>query len=84
MRIRPFRTLSAPAVLTALALAPTADAAPPAPFGHACAPLDGALVCPTSSDAARVPSFDGGSKADPQAGGAAPVTNAALSVPWPA
>ncbi len=36
-----------------------ASAAPPAPFGHACAPRDGALFCPTADDAARVPSFDG-------------------------
>ena len=40
-------------------LAPAAAAAPPAPFGHACAPRDGALFCPTPDDAARVPSFDG-------------------------
>jgi len=41
------------------ALAPSAAAAPPAPFGHACQPRDGALFCPTADDAARVPSFDG-------------------------
>ena len=46
------------AVLLCL-LAPTAVAAPPAPFGHACAPRDGALFCPTPDDASRVPSFDG-------------------------
>ncbi len=40
-------------------LAPAATAAPPAPFGHACQPRDGALFCPTADDAARVPSFDG-------------------------
>jgi pimeloyl-ACP methyl ester carboxylesterase len=40
-------------------LAPTASAAPPAPFGHACQPKDGALYCPTADDASRVPSFDG-------------------------
>jgi len=40
-------------------LAPPALAAPPAPFGHACQPRDGALFCPTADDAARVPSFDG-------------------------
>jgi hypothetical protein len=57
MRIRRLGALGALAVLTALTLAPTANAAAPAPFGPACAPLDGALVCPTSS--ARVPSFDG-------------------------
>jgi pimeloyl-ACP methyl ester carboxylesterase len=38
--------------------APTALAAPPAPFGHACQPRDGALFCPTADDASRVPSFD--------------------------
>jgi hypothetical protein len=41
-----------------VALAPAAAAAPP-PFGHACAPREGALYCPTASDAARVPTFDG-------------------------
>jgi predicted acyl esterase len=41
-------------------LAPaTAHAAPPLPFGHACAPQDGVLFCPTATDAERVPSFDG-------------------------
>jgi fermentation-respiration switch protein FrsA (DUF1100 family) len=38
---------------------PAASAAPPAPFGHACTPRDGALFCPTADDASRVPSFDG-------------------------
>src|SRR3954451_9851226 len=56
MRTRVLLALSALAVLT---LAPTAAAAPPLPFGHACAPREGALFCPTASDAARVPSFDG-------------------------
>src|SRR6478735_4982952 len=53
---------SAPAVLVVsllAALAPSALAAPPAPFGHACAPSSGALLCATGNDAARVPSFDG-------------------------
>jgi fermentation-respiration switch protein FrsA (DUF1100 family) len=36
-----------------------AQAAPPAPFGHVCAPQNGVLFCPTTSDAERVPSFDG-------------------------
>lgn len=36
-----------------------AQAAPPSPFGHACAPQSGVLFCPTATDAARVPSFDG-------------------------
>ena len=50
-----------PCVVVALcaALAPSASAAPPAPFGHACTPRDGALFCPTADDASRVPSFDG-------------------------
>jgi predicted acyl esterase len=39
--------------------ATTAQAAPPNPFGHPCAPRDGVLFCPTASDADRVPSFDG-------------------------
>jgi X-Pro dipeptidyl-peptidase (S15 family) len=39
--------------------APVAAAAPPLPFGHACAPQDGVLFCPTASDAARVASWDG-------------------------
>ena len=59
MRTRLLPALSALAALAALALASPAAAAPPAPFGHPCAPSDGALLCPTSSDAARVPSFDG-------------------------
>jgi fermentation-respiration switch protein FrsA (DUF1100 family) len=37
----------------------TAHAAPPLPFGHACAPQEGVLFCPTATDAERVPSFDG-------------------------
>jgi fermentation-respiration switch protein FrsA (DUF1100 family) len=45
--------------LSFLALAPAAQAAPPNPFGHACAPQSGVLFCPTASDAERVPSFDG-------------------------
>ena len=36
-----------------------AEAAPPNPFGHACASQDGVLFCPTAADAARIPSFDG-------------------------
>ena len=39
--------------------APPAQAAPPSPFGHACAPQNGVLLCPTASDSERVPSFDG-------------------------
>src|SRR3954452_18998459 len=46
-------------LVAALALAPAAAAAPPRPFGHSCAPVEGALYCPTASDAGRVASFDG-------------------------
>src|SRR3954468_8600525 len=103
MRSRLLLALGALAAL--LTLAASASAAPPAPFGHACAPADGALFCPTVSDAARVASFDGvpldvdvllpptgngpfptiamlhgfgGSKADPEAGGATSTSNAAF------
>jgi len=51
------------AVALALAVAglitPAAEAAPPNPFGHVCAPQSGVLFCPTMDDAARVLSFDG-------------------------
>jgi hypothetical protein len=57
MRSRLLLALGALAAL--LTLPASATAAPPAPFGHACAPADGALFCPTVSDAARVASFDG-------------------------
>jgi pimeloyl-ACP methyl ester carboxylesterase len=41
-------------------LAPgSAGAAPANPFGHACAPQNGVLFCPTSTDAQRVASWDG-------------------------
>ena len=40
-------------------LAPSAQAVPPSPFGHMCAPLAGVMFCPTATDAQRVPSFDG-------------------------
>jgi fermentation-respiration switch protein FrsA (DUF1100 family) len=40
-------------------LAPAAQAAPPNPFGHVCAPQSGVLFCPTATDVDRVPSFDG-------------------------
>jgi pimeloyl-ACP methyl ester carboxylesterase len=46
--------------LAVMVLVPaSADAAPPSPFGHACAPQGGVLFCPTMTDAQRVPSFDG-------------------------
>src|SRR5262249_31571884 len=59
MRTRLLPALSALATLAALAVASPAAAAPPLPFGHSCAPSDGALLCSPASDAARVPSFDG-------------------------
>ena len=55
MRVRPLLLF----IVLAAVLAPPASAAPPAPFGHACAPRDGALFCPTADDASRVKSFDG-------------------------
>ena len=42
-----------------LAVPGAAQAAPPNPFGHGCTPQNGVLFCPTTSDAERVPSFDG-------------------------
>ena len=54
------RRLAVPlALAVAGLLAPAAQAAPPNPFGHACAPQDGVLFCPTAIDAERVPSWDG-------------------------
>jgi len=52
-------TLVAAVALVSVLPAVVAHAAPPAPFGHACAPRDGVLFCPTASDADRVASFDG-------------------------
>ena len=46
-------------VLSCALPAAAAQAAPPNPFGHACAPRHGVLFCPTASDAERVASFDG-------------------------
>jgi fermentation-respiration switch protein FrsA (DUF1100 family) len=52
-----------PAVAAALAaaagVAPSASAAPPNPFGHACVPDNGVLFCPTANDSQRVASWDG-------------------------
>lgn len=59
MRLRLRLVCCCAVVALATTFAPAASAAPPAPFGHACAPLDGALSCPAADDAARVPSFDG-------------------------
>jgi fermentation-respiration switch protein FrsA (DUF1100 family) len=47
------------AVAAAMLAAAGAEAAPPAPFGHACEPRNGVLFCPTRTLADRVPSFDG-------------------------
>ncbi len=54
------RRFALPVALVVAGLVPaSAHAAPPSPFGHACAPQDGVLFCPTVTDAQRVPSFDG-------------------------
>jgi predicted acyl esterase len=50
----------APLALALAALVPAAaQAAPPAPFGHACVPKSGVRFCQTQTDANRVASFDG-------------------------
>jgi hypothetical protein len=49
MRIRHPGALGALAALLLLAPAPGAQATPPAPFGHPCAPGDGALLCATTT-----------------------------------
>jgi predicted acyl esterase len=46
-------------VVATLALPAAASAAPPLPFGHACLPQSGVLLCPTAADDQRVPTFDG-------------------------
>src|ERR687895_934254 len=53
--------ITALVLAVAALLAPAgAQAAPPAPFGHACEPRPGGvLFCPTRTPADRVPSFDG-------------------------
>jgi hypothetical protein len=51
--------LLALAIFTLALLPASAAAAPPAPFGHACAPKDGVRFCPTTGLADRVASFDG-------------------------
>jgi predicted acyl esterase len=55
MRKRTALTLA----IAALAAPQAASAAAPAPFGHACGPQAGVRLCPTASDSARVPTFDG-------------------------
>jgi pimeloyl-ACP methyl ester carboxylesterase len=59
--MRPGRGLITALVFAIAALlAPAgAQAAPPAPFGHACEPRNDVLFCPTRTLADRVPSFDG-------------------------
>ena len=51
--------LLALAIFTLALLPASAAAAPPTPFGHACAPKDGVRFCPTTGLADRVASFDG-------------------------
>jgi predicted acyl esterase len=57
------RGRAAAGAFAALALilggAATADAAPPLPFGHACAPRFDVVFCPSATLDQRVPSFDG-------------------------
>src|SRR3954471_3693378 len=55
---RPALLGAAVAALLAAAL-PAAAQAEPAPFGHACTPLNGVRFCPTADLSQRVPSFDG-------------------------
>ncbi len=45
--------------VSVMALPAGASAAAPQPFGHACTDANGVRFCPTSSDVARVKSFDG-------------------------
>ena len=46
-------------VLVGVLATGAAQAASPAPFGHACQPQNGVRFCPTSTSSQRVPSFDG-------------------------
>ena len=57
--MRPLARLAPALTVAALALAPAAAHADPAPFGHACAAQDGVRFCPPPDLASRVPSFDG-------------------------
>jgi fermentation-respiration switch protein FrsA (DUF1100 family) len=59
MRLRLRAALATASAAVWLGAAPGASAAPPAPFGHACVPADGALQCAPATPAERVPSFDG-------------------------
>src|SRR5215218_1069012 len=54
------RKTAAALAATAALLVPTAAfAAPPNPFGHACAPQNGVMFCPGATLDERVPSWDG-------------------------
>jgi pimeloyl-ACP methyl ester carboxylesterase len=57
--VPPMSRLLALAIFTLALLPASAAAAPPTPFGHACAPKDGVRFCPTTGLADRVASFDG-------------------------
>jgi pimeloyl-ACP methyl ester carboxylesterase len=59
MRLRQILVVAALTPAAVALLPAVASAAPPLPFGHACTPQDGALFCPATTDAQRVPSFDG-------------------------
>jgi predicted acyl esterase len=47
------------AIVLMAALASTAAAADPQPFGHSCTAQDSVRFCPTANSAQRVPTFDG-------------------------
>jgi hypothetical protein len=57
--IAAMRSSLALALAAALVLPATAAAAPPAPFGHPCAPQSGVLFCPTDTLGDRVATWDG-------------------------
>src|SRR5215218_8186307 len=58
-RLRGRLAAAAGACALALVVAPSAQAAPPNPFGHACSPKAGVLFCPSATLDQRVPAFDG-------------------------
>src|SRR3954462_121933 len=54
------KLIAGAAAAAAITLVPaTAEAATPAPFGHACTPQNDVRFCPTSDLASRPASFDG-------------------------